>query len=852
MKFPARFIAGNLIWSREGTCWAVWRITPTSYPYLSPTEKLQLHAQTRSALLMLPPESMILSLCHRLDPCEVVDSMIAGVDLDAHPQWRAYASQTLDALAGTAPFNRLHFLAVELPTEGAKRTMRAGFAAARVNIAEAFGLPPAPVYEVELTERRRQAEHLRGQLQSVLRLRDATPGEIRWVYARAPERGISDPQLDETWEPNTRLIGEGVNTYLVGPSLVTLGDGIFKEGGFASDTDRPLHRRYLRVETERGVGYQALLAISDMPHVFRYPDGAEWFFAADMADFPVDWCCRIRSIPNRDAQLKARRQARQLVGQAEEYEGEPSGPPHSLAEAAEGIEEYRAHLASNPADPELQCSLLYAVWADNLREVESRVERLRNMYVGSGRYDMHRPTGGQLALFAAMLPAVSQRPAMRDYTQYLLPTGLAAGAPFASAKVGDPRGMLLGYTLDGGTFTPVLFDPAYGISINRTSSLGAFGALGSGKSYFIKCVAYATLARGGQVVALDRTATGEYVAFAKVVPGRSQVVTLAAGSNVCLDPMRVFSGTDRINHTVGFLTLLTGVSPQDLEGVALEEAVQRATRRRHAHLADVVAELEPLAESDPQANVVYRKLVNYSRNELGKLVFGDAEVLELDADFICFHTPGLDLPRQEDLVNEHLYRQLLPRQIFSQALLYLVAAVARQVTFSSRRFGATLFDEAWSLTSSVQGRALVLEAIRDGRKHLAATWVLSQHPEDLGDDALAHLLGNRFVFRQSRRAAAHALAFLGMEPSERATQLLETAAEGRCLYRDVRDRIGFVQVLPAQSEALDRAFNTNPTVHPRSDAEVGDVEVAQNVDERVATEASRATGQVEDLLTTGQ
>jgi hypothetical protein len=412
--------------------------------------------------------------------------------------------------------------------------------------------------------------------------------------------------------------------------------------------------------------------------------------------------------------------------------------------------------------------------------------------------------------------------------------------------------MLLGYTLDGGTFTPVLFDPAYGISINRTSSLGAFGALGSGKSYFIKCVAYATLARGGQVVALDRTAAGEYVAFSKVVPGRSQVVTLAAGSNVCLDPMRVFSGTDRINHTVGFLTLLTGVSPQDLEGVALEEAVQRATRRPDAQLADVIAELEPLAESDPQANVVYRKLVNYSRNELAQLVFGDAEVLKLDdADFICFHTPGLDLPRQEDLVNEHLYRQLLPRQIFSQALLYLVAAVARQVTFSSRRFGATLFDEAWSLTSSVQGRALVLEAIRDGRKHLAATWVLSQHPEDLGDDALAHLLGNRFVFRQSRRAAAHALAFLGMEPSERAVQLLETAAEGRCLYRDVRDRIGFVQVLPAQSETLDQAFNTNPTVQRREGAEVGDIEVEENVGERVATEFSRAAGHVEDLVAPG-
>src|SRR5437588_2488472 len=214
VKFPARFIASNLIWSREGTCWAVWRVTPTSYPYLSATEKLQLHAQTRSALLMLPPESMILSLCHRLDPSEVVESMIAGVDLGVHPTWRAYASQTLDSLAGTAPFNRVHFLAVELPTEGAKLTMRAGFAAARVNIAEAFGLPPTPVYEAEVTERRRQAEHLRGQLQNVLRLRDATPGEIRWIYARAPLRGISDPALDESWEPNTRLIGEGESAHL--------------------------------------------------------------------------------------------------------------------------------------------------------------------------------------------------------------------------------------------------------------------------------------------------------------------------------------------------------------------------------------------------------------------------------------------------------------------------------------------------------------------------------------------------------------------------------------------------------------------------------------------------------------
>jgi len=95
-------------------------------------------------------------------------------------------------------------------------------------------------------------------------------------------------------------------------------------------------------------------------------------------------------------------------------------------------------------------------------------------------------------------------------------------------------------------------------------------------------------------------------------------------------------------------------------------------------------------------------------------------------------------------------------------VLYLVAAVARHVTFSDPgRFAAALFDEAWYLTSSLQGRALLLDGIRDGRKHNAAIWLVSQHSDDLGDDALAHLLGPRFVFRQARAAAPAALHSLG-------------------------------------------------------------------------------------------
>src|SRR5439155_24712590 len=174
---------------------------------------------------------------------------------------------------------------------------------------------------------------------------------------------------------------------------------------------------------------------------------------------------------------------------------------------------------------------------------------------------------------------------------------------------------------------------------------------------------------------------------------------------------------------------------------------------------------------------------------------------------------GIAPAYRKALLAWHLARQFSPEQLFSLALLYLVPAVAREVTFGDpSRFAAALFDEAWALTSSMQGRQLLLDGIRDGRKHNAAVWLLSQHPSDLGDDALVHLLGNRFGFRQSRGAGAAALRFLGVEPEEELVQMVESGLEeGQCLFRDVRDRVGLIQVLEAMTPELRDAFETNPS-----------------------------------------
>lgn len=811
MRLPARYIAGNLLWARDGSVWAVWRVEPVSYPYLSATAKLNLHGRLRSLLMALPQEGLILSVSQRLDPSEVVEGMMAGVELDACPAWRDMCARVLDSLEAAPLYTRRYYLCVKLPGDGLRESLAGAARAAASSVMELVGAAPPRVGREEVARRRNAAAMLESRLRSFVGLRAVGAGEIRWLYARALRRGPDAPFLDSAWDAPA----------VERPGLLAVEEAVLKEGGDRSDPGRPrTHRRYLRVDTPPGTSFQTFLAVADMPHRFSFPGGAsEWFLQADSQPFPIDWAVRIRSVPNQEAQLKARRQARQLAGQFEEYEGEPAGLPQSLAEAIEGVDDERAQLSGNPSEPEIQATVVFCVYGPDLAEVESQAAQLQAMFAPN-EFSLPRPTGGQTGLFQAMLPGAPLPQVARDYTQFLLPRDLAAGMPFAGSEVGDPEGMLLGFTIDAGAFRPVLFDPAYGPRINRSPSLGAFGDLGAGKSYFIKQVAHATLARGGQVVTMDRTPVGEYVRFGDVAPGKVQIVRLSRGSGVCLDPLKVFAGEERVRYAIGFLTLLTGTSPTDLEGAILAEAVRAVSREPDPSLPRVVGYLESRAATgrDPEARILWRKLSNFAADELAQLAFGEGEVLTLDADYIVFHAPDLTLPDRATLLSEHLSRQLLPEQVFSQALLYLVAAVARAVTFrDTSRFAAALFDESWALTASMQGRALLLEAIRDGRKHNAAVWLLSQHPDDLGDDALAHLLGNRFVFRQPQGAGEAALGFLGMEPEDQWVELVEwglrrEGTEGaRCLWLDVRGRLGQVEILPAPPE-LAPALETNPSL----------------------------------------
>jgi hypothetical protein len=203
------------------------------------------------------------------------------------------------------------------------------------------------------------------------------------------------------------------------------------------------------------------------------------------------------------------------------------------------------------------------------------------------------------------------------------------------------------------------------------------------------------------------------------------------------------------------------------------------------------------------------------------------EAVDRDADLVVFWAPHLALPDRDTLTSEHLARQMLPEQIIGNALLYLVAALGREVIFSDPgRFGAALYDEAWALLGSPHGQRLLLEGVRDGRKHNGAVWLASQHPADLGHGELVDLLGPRFVFRQAPGAVDASLRVLGADHTSDAADVIAGLGTGECLYRDARGRIGRLQVTPPVLDHVAATFDTTPTTTHGEPAHVPDQAVA--------------------------
>lgn len=808
MRIPARYVAGNLIFTLEGEVWALYRVTGPTYAHLSTKEKLAWHTRVSGALMSLPGESSIIGVTQPIDAAAIAMQMIDGVDLKRYPRWADMAAETYDALVDAGLTERVTYLAVCLPPLHGTNRASEILGAATARFTSSFGIAALPASKRLVAASADLARDISGPLDSLLGnyIAPATETDIEWVYARASLRGLHNPHRSE-FDLNP-------GKALTPARLAGLGEPVLFEGGDDTDGSRAT-RRYVRIDSEMGTTYQTFAVISRMPAQFTFPGGrGELLAHLDDGEIPIDWCVRIKPMANIAARRAINTSIRQLVGQVEEYGGDAAGPPESLSEAIDDLRGLIGKLNGSPSTPECQTTFVLSFAAPTLEQLEADVMRVRAL-LEANEFGLPRPLGQQSDLWGAMLPGSGRSSVLKEYAQYMLPDDIAGCAPFTGTDLGDKRGGLLALNMDA-RGKPVLFWAGTGPNMAppegpKAGSVGVWGSLGGGKSFFIKRLIIDIVAMGGRFITTDRTPMGEYVILARALErlGHSVEVLSLDDSSICIDPLLVFKGDMAVRVGTGFLTLLTGTDPTEPEGAMLEEAVRRV-QARGGRLRDAAEEL--FATDDPAfidaAKNVALKLRVFVKGGLARVVFGDGTPVSLNADFSVFHAPSLQLPSAEALKDR---RQLMPEHIVAQGLMYLVTAVARDVAFRDRHQFVGIGQDEGYVLDNPQGRELVGEILRDGRKHDAALIFGSHDPSDLSEK-LRRLILNHFLFRIDRNAAPDALRTLGMEVSPATIELISDTNQqrgvGQCLFRDLYGRVGLVQILEPRSAELREAMDT--------------------------------------------
>ena len=841
MRSAISTLSGNLIWSRHGAVWAGWRLTGLSYGHRPIKHKREIRTLHQALMRGLMGESLWLGTRAGLDPHAVVERVLDGVDVNAHPDWAAECAATLDSLAEIGPGQRALWLWVPLNDHRAQR-LAEPLRAALNNLRDAAGMPRASVSDAELERRRSQADQVAKVIPAVFDPQPVAPAQTTWLFLHAQQRGLwLDLDLPESGGQDVDLLRSGCE---LGSPVVDEGAKTdHRQGGFGKAALRnvvasPERRRLVKLTSDGPEGrlvdsYQQLRVLSRLPRQGMVFPGSEIIGQIDKCGLDVDWAMRMRIRSSDDAGKRNRKALVNLNDQIYQRSEEVSVRHTDLDDIKDALAEYTTILARDHNEVEVEATTVLAI-AGSTPEACLDQGRELDEFMSGFEAKTTAPLGHQSELWQVMLPGFPATKIVADFAHPSTSSTWSAAVPFIGADLGDTRGLAFAINLTTGVPGVVHLDVAGASARGQSGSFALIGEKGGGKSYAMKKIAAGVIDQGGRVITPDRTPAGEWARWATSIT--SSVVADCTHPEYSLCPLRFF-GSDigsRVAHSF-FITLL-GVAADDDAGTLLGEILhpEYLTTHRIGSCGDLLTHLtraESFVDLDDRqlAKQLARRMRTYANKDLGRVIF-DPDLPSLPEAWraLVIRTHDLELPTRDQLNHEHLFRGLRIEAKFGRAMYALVAAMARQVCFADPTEPALfLVDEAHFLTASPEAEHEAKLFLRDDRKHGCALGVASHDAEeDFGSATLWGLIPTRILMRhQDRTMAARGLARLDLDPTDddllelilhqtsppdRSTLVVPEHRRGEALMRDVHGRTGFIRVLPHALAHRAEAANTTP------------------------------------------
>ncbi|HGC9228032.1 TPA: ATP-binding protein [Streptococcus agalactiae] len=335
------------------------------------------------------------------------------------------------------------------------------------------------------------------------------------------------------------------------------------------------------------------------------------------------------------------------------------------------------------------------------------------------------------------------------------------------------------------------------------------GATGQGKSYLAQMIFLHTAQQNVRVLYIDpkRELRQHYLKvvsdpeYARKFPLRKKqieetnFVTLDSSvkeNHGVLDPIVILDKEGASSTAKNMLLyLLKNATEIKLDQTtALTEAISQVIAKREA--GEVVGfnqVIEALIDSESdEVQSVGRYFKAIIQNSILELAFSDGDVagLSYEERVTVLEVADLSLPKDgSDHISDH--------ESNSIALMFALGAFCKHFGERSDDETVEIFDEAWVLMQSSEGKAVIKSMRRVGRSKYNVLMLVSQSVHDAENDDDTTDFGTIFSFYE-KSEREDILKHVGLEVTPKNLEWIDNMISGQCLYYDVYGNLNMISI----------------------------------------------------------
>ncbi|HGI3764404.1 TPA: ATP-binding protein [Streptococcus agalactiae] len=335
------------------------------------------------------------------------------------------------------------------------------------------------------------------------------------------------------------------------------------------------------------------------------------------------------------------------------------------------------------------------------------------------------------------------------------------------------------------------------------------GATGQGKSYLAQMIFLHTAQQNVRVLYIDpkRELRQHYLKvvsdpeYARKFPLRKKqieetnFVTLDSSvkeNHGVLDPIVILDKEGASSTAKNMLLyLLKNATEIKLDQTtALTEAISQVIAKRE--VGEVVGfnqVIEALIDSESdEVQSVGRYFKAIIQNSILELAFSDGDVagLSYEERVTVLEVADLSLPKDgSDHISDH--------ESNSIALMFALGAFCKHFGERSDDETVEIFDEAWVLMQSSEGKAVIKSMRRVGRSKYNVLMLVSQSVHDAENDDDTTGFGTIFSFYE-KSEREDILKHVGLEVTPKNLEWIDNMISGQCLYYDVYGNLNMISI----------------------------------------------------------